>query len=77
MDPNAPPPPGATPIPPELEGMLSEMANGVQGLAKEVETQQGAVDQLAQRVLAIEEQQSDLQDSLRNPTGYEAPVPQE
>lgn len=79
-DPNAMPPGGAPPpeqggqIPPQLEGMLSEMANGVQGLSQAVEEQQGTVDQLSQRLLALEEQQSSLRDELKSPAPFEPPV---
>ena len=76
MDPNAMPPQGdpntqgGNPIPPQLEGLLSEMANGVQGLSQAMEEQQSTVDQLSQRMLALEEQQSSLRDELKSPAPF-------
>lgn len=73
-----PPPPGpgagappAGSMPPELEGMLSEMANGVTSLSEMFQNQQATIDQLATRLQELEGKSNELHEMLNGPAGFE------
>lgn len=74
--PMPPPGPGAGAppaggIPPELEGMLSEMANGVTSLSEMFQNQQATIDQLATRLQELEGKSNELHEMLNGPAGFE------
>lgn len=69
----APPPPQGGGLPPELEQILGDLANGVQGMAQTQEQQQGALDQLSKRLLDMEGQVNDLRQALKGPAPVEEP----
>lgn len=71
----APPPPGPQGggLPPELEQLLGDLANGVQGMAQTQEQQQGALDQLSKRLLDMEGQVNDLKQALKGPMPVDEP----
>lgn len=74
--PMPPPGPGAGAppaggMPPELEGMLSEMANGVTSLSEMFQNQQATIDQLATRLQELEGKSNELHEMLNGPAGFE------
>lgn len=70
-DPGAGAPPQGGGLPPELESVLGDLANGVQGMAQTQEQQQGALDQLSKRLLVMEKQIGDLDKALKGPSPVE------
>lgn len=87
-DPNAgmmpPPPQGGAPqgtIPPELEQLISQLASGMDGVSQSVAAQQNNVDKLSERLLAMEQELSDMRaekkqqeaerEALEAPAGFE------
>lgn len=74
--PMPPPGPGAGAppaggMPPELEGMLSEMANGVTSLSEMFQNQQATIDQLATRLQELEGKSNELHEMLNGPAAFE------
>ena len=73
MDPNAMPPGGAPPPPsggavsPELEGILTQLADGMGDIAATSEEQQGAIDQLSKQQLQLEKMLQELKESINGP----------
>ena len=70
MDPNAMPPGGAPPaggISPELQQMLTQLADGMGEVATTSAEQQTAIDQLAKQQLQLEQRMQELRDLLQGP----------
>lgn len=74
MDPNAMPPGGAPPPPggggavsPELEGILTQLADGMGDIAATSEEQQGAIDQLSKQQLQLEKMLQELKETINGP----------
>lgn len=68
-----PPPQGGGGMPPEVEGMLSELAGGMQQVAQTVESQQQQTDEMAKRMLALEQRldEKDNEDKMREAAPFE------
>lgn len=76
------PPQGGQQIGPELEQMLAQFAEGVQGMGEQVGKQEQQLTQLTDRLLQLEQELSSIKDSLKGPAGLEgqsagAPQPQQ
>lgn len=70
MDPNAMPPGGAPPaggISPELQQMLTQLADGMGEVATTSAEQQTAIDQLAKQQLQLEQRMQEIKDLLQGP----------
>jgi hypothetical protein len=65
MDPNAMPPQGG--ISPELQQMLTQLADGMGEVATTSAEQQTAIDQLAKQQLSIEQQLQEIRNMLSDP----------
>ena len=76
MDPNAMPPGGAPPsggaVSPELEGILTQLADGMGDIAATSEEQQGAIDQLSKQQLQLEKMLQELKESINGPLPTDA-----
>lgn len=69
-DPNAMPPGGAPPaggISPELQQMLTQLADGMGEVATTSAEQQTAIDQLAKQQLQLEQRMQEIRDLLQGP----------
>lgn len=77
MPPGGPggPPPGGPGIGPELEQMLAQFAEGVQGMGDQVSKQEQQLAQLTDRFLQLEQTVSSLKDGLKGPAGLEGQAP--
>lgn len=79
------PPQGGAPMPPdggqgggigpELEQMLAQFAEGVQGMGDQVSKQEQQLAQLTDRFLQLEQTVSSLKDGLKGPAGLEGQAP--
>lgn len=65
------PPQGGPQIGPELEQMLAQFAEGVQGMGEQVGKQEQQLTQLTDRLLQLEQELSSLKDGLKGPAGLE------
>ena len=78
MDPNAmppggePPPQGGGAVSPELEGILTQLADGMGDIAATSEEQQGAIDQLSKQQLQLEKMLQELKESINGPLPTDA-----
>ena len=79
LDPNAMPPGGAPPPPggggavsPELEGILTQLADGMGDIAATSEEQQGAIDQLSKQQLQLEKMLQELKETINGPLPTDA-----
>lgn len=77
MDPNAMPPGGEPPsgggaVSPELEGILTQLADGMGDIAATSEEQQGAIDQLSKQQLQLEKMLQELKESINGPLPTDA-----
>lgn len=68
-----PPAGGGGGLSPEVEGVLSELAGGVQQVAQTVESQQQQTEQMAKRMLAMEQELNEVKMEAKNrqPMPYE------
>lgn len=77
-----PPPPGAAPagpppgpqgggLSPEIEKMLSDMANGIQGVVDTATNQQQIIDTMSQRLLDLETKMNEMTQALDGPAPFE------
>ena len=75
--PGAPIPPPAPPAPqggglsPEIEKMLSDMANGIQGVVENATNQQQIIDTMSQRLLDLETKMNQMTQALDGPAPFE------